>query len=277
MTRGILIIAVLSLVFAVGCEEEVSDDSRFKVDPAQEAIAISEGFAVPDASEVDYVEDMAGYRNAYRDSLERLTDYYRSMGDATKQTWAKREFDSFMRMVHYHYIMPAEAAFGDLRATDSIAQADMLYEETMKLYREAGGLLIIIDDGKFREALNKFNLLISSYPCSDKIDDSAFRAGQIYEHFKDYEIAAVYYQRAFQWSETTPYPARFKAAYVLDRHLHMRKEALALYQMAYEKEARYKANTEYAKKRIMQMTRPRIVLQPEEEIIEEQPIEEITQ
>ena len=104
------------------------------------------------------------------------------------------------------------------------------------------------------KTLRGCNKVITDYPTSDKIDDAAYRAGQIYEHFKDYQIAAVYYQRTFQWDDNTPYPARFKAAYVLDKHLHMRKEALAVYRLAVLRESRYEGNTEYARKRILQIT-----------------------
>ena len=54
----------------------------------------------------------------------------------------------------------------------------------------------------------------------------------IYEHFKDYTIAVLYYQRAYQWEPQTSYPARFKAAFILDERLHRRAEALQLYKEA---------------------------------------------
>jgi len=84
-------------------------------------------------------------------------------------------------------------------------------------------------------ALEKYNQLISKYPTSDKIDDAAFRAAGIYEHLKDYTIAVQYYQRTFQWDPQTAYPARFKAAYLLDTQLARRAEALQIYQEALSK------------------------------------------
>ena len=113
---------------------------------------------------------------------------------------------------------------------NSIEDADILYNEGVRLYRQAGGFLIITNEAKLRQSLGVFNQVIQQYPSSDKIDDAAYRAALIYEHLKNYELAAVYYQRTFQWNETTPYPARFRAAKVMDQKLRMRREALVLYQ-----------------------------------------------
>ena len=48
----------------------------------------------------------------------------------------------------------------------------------------------------------------------------------------DYKLALLYYQRTYQWDPETSYPARFKAAFILDRQFHQRDEALKLYQEA---------------------------------------------
>ena len=244
---------VLPVVFIAGCVEQAAkDDPRFRLDPAEEAVAIDEGFIIPGAAEIDLVEQMAAHRSDYRAALAELVDYYTTSGDATKLQWARRETDS---LVQYRYLMPAEATQAALAATDSIEEADVLFEKAKQLYWEAKKLVVIVDDDKFRMALRGFNKLITNYPTSDKIDDAAYRAGQIYEHFKDYQIAAVYYQRAFQWDQNTPYPARFKAAYVLDKRLHMRKQALAIYRLSIQTESHYVGNTEFAQKRVMEMTK----------------------
>jgi len=117
-------------------------------------------------------------------------------------------------------------------------------------------MLIVTDEDKLRGALNKFNQLIERFPSSNKIDDAAYRAGRIYEHFRDWDIAAVYYQRCFQWNDVTAYPARFRAAFILDQRLLQRTEALTLYQLAVDREARYTKNTEFAQKRILELTKP---------------------
>ena len=269
MSKMIFRTAVLvSLVFIFGCweQEQLKDDDRFKVNLEETETAGYKKVVVSGASEVGLVEKMADRRTAYRESLEELKDFYIAAGNAAKLRWARREIEALVRMPKYRYLMPAESAHVGLQATDSIIEADELYAEALRIYKEAVGLAIIVDENKLRTALNMFNKLIADYPKSDKIDDSAYRAGRIYEHFKDYEIAAVYYQRAFEWSESTPYPARFRAARLLDKHLHMGQEALTLYQLAIEKESRDNANAEYAERRIAQLTRPLNEPEVEEDI-----------
>lgn len=255
MSRTGLCCVIAVLIFPIiGCEEAAKDDPRFRVNPAELEQARQEGYSVPDATEVDMVETLAASRSQYYANLQALHRYYAAKGSAIKKAWVEKEMASFGQIPQYQYLMPAESALADRRATDSIEEADALYEEAMKLYREAGALLVFTNEAKLRMALNKFNELIATYPSSDKIDDSAYRAGRIYEHFGDYEIAVVYYQRVFQWNEVTPYPTRFRAAYLMDQKLHDRTAALTLYRLAIQVESRYEDNVEYAQERILELT-----------------------
>lgn len=255
MARKLIISAgIICMVFMIGCEQPIKDSPHYLVDPEQ-AANILKSAGVPDAAEVDLVEDLAAKRIEYRQSLAKLQEYYQSTGNVTRRRWAEHEMKALDRVPHYRYLSPGEVASTELVAVDSSAQANALFEEAEGLYREAGGLLIITDEDKLRGALNRFNRIIEEFPTSNKIDNAAYRAGQIYEHFKDWDIAVVYYQRCFQWNEITSKPARFRAAYVMDQRLHKRKEALPLYQMAVEKESNFTANIEFAKKRILEMTK----------------------
>ncbi|MBE0534462.1 MAG: hypothetical protein IH624_02250 [Phycisphaerae bacterium] len=248
---------LLLLVFILGCDEPaVKDDPRFRADPTQATFVTTQGFGVPDAAEADKVEHLAQKRNEYRQSLVELLRHYQMSADITKRQWAQHELEALDRVPHYRYLMTAEVLPPDLIASSDIEDANILFNEAMELYKQAGGLLIITDEDKLRGALNKFNQVIARFPSSNKIDDSAYRAGRIYEHFKDWEIAMVYYQRCFQWNDVTAYPARFRAGYILDQRLLRRTEALTLYQLSVEREARYTKNTEFAQKRILELTKP---------------------
>ncbi len=248
---AIITLAILGIMFA-GCEKKLKDGAIYQLDPQKEKLATEVGFAVPDPTEVDLVEYMARHRAGYREGLKKLYDYYTQVGYASQRQWAKRELESLD--LHYKYLMPAEMAPAELVAADKIAAADELYEQGMELFEDAGGLMVITDEEKLKSSLRMFNEIITEYPTSDKIDDAAFRAGQIFEYFDDYEVAAVYYQRAYQWDDMTDYPARYRAARMMDK-LRLRKEALTLYRLVLEKESRYKSNAAYAQRRIDQLVK----------------------
>lgn len=246
-------VIVLPIVLLIGCQNpRVTDVHLTDSDIAR----VQQGVLLPDAREVDYVEQLAAAREGYKQALLDLIAYYESMGHATKLQWARTELRTFEQMVQYSYLMPGEWLPETLSASDSMAEADRKYAEAMSLYRQSGGLVLVTNEARLRQSLQMFNQIISEYPTSDKIDDAAYRAARIYEHFRNYELAAVLYQRTFHWNPTTRYPARFRAAYVLDRRLRLRADALALYKLAVEKEPMYQTNTEYARERIAQLSTP---------------------
>ncbi|MEN8127624.1 MAG: tetratricopeptide repeat protein [Planctomycetota bacterium] len=271
MTRISLIAAlVLPSVFLIGCENPRVRDEHLLA-PRNVPAASEDGvYLAPDAAEVDYVENAAATRDAYRRALTGLLDYYASVGNATKLQWAKMELKTFDQMISYQYLQPAEWIPENLSATDSIQEADDLYSQARALDREAR-LSLMINQPKLRQALGLYNTLIQQYPSSDKIDDAAYKAGRIYDHLKNYELAVVYYQRTFQWNKATPYPARYRTASVMDYKLRMREEALELYKQAVEKESRFSDNVTAAQERIAVLSAPMPVVEPkeEEEILDE--------
>jgi tetratricopeptide (TPR) repeat protein len=187
---------------------------------------------VSQKEEIDTVEQMAVNRRAYSNGLKSLIDYYNKVGNNMKLRWAEKELAALDAMPQYKYIIEAEVAGPDLKATTSIPEADELYDDAVRLEKQGGRLVVIKDNDLLRLALDKYNELIKKHPSSDKIDDAAYRAGKIYEYFKDYSIALIYYRRTYQWNDETSYPARFKEAYILDQQLHRRAEALELYKQA---------------------------------------------
>jgi len=213
---------------------------------------------VRSAAESDLIERVATNRQAYQRAVEMLVAQYERTGNVLKSRWAQKELDSLTKMAQYDYIIDATVAGPDLKATASIPEADELYNEAVKLHKDATKLLIIKDKGLLRLALDKYNEVIRKHPTSDKIDDAAFKAGEIYQYFKDYSIALVYFNRTFQWDAAAPYPARFRAAAILDRRMHDRAAALELYQQAIELEAKdgkYGTWKEFAQKRVAEITK----------------------
>jgi hypothetical protein len=69
------------------------------------------------------------------------------------------------------------------------------------------------------------------YPQSDKLSETAYHLGEIYESraFKQFRRAATYYERSFQWNPQTPNESRIRAARLYDRVLQDRSKAMQLY------------------------------------------------
>jgi tetratricopeptide (TPR) repeat protein len=209
------------------------------------------------SNEKDLAAQMAVSRQAYKRGMELLVDHYTKSGNSMKLAWAKKELNALNSMPQYDYIIEATMAGPGLKPTKSLSDADSLYAEAVRFEEQASPLKVVKDEGLLRIALDKYNQLISKYPNSDKIDDAAFRAAGIYEYLKDYTIAVQYYQRTFQWDPQTAYPARYKAAYLLDTKLGRRAEALQLYQEALSKITKSSEHVlwvEYAEERVKELS-----------------------
>jgi tetratricopeptide (TPR) repeat protein len=245
-----VIIVLLSV--SLGCQQ--ADSGRGRIISSGGTAAIGAGsVSLSQEGETDIVEQISINRRAYQHGLELLIRYYTKTGNNMKLNWAKAELMALDSVPKYKYIIEAEILDANLRASTSIPEADDLYRDALRLEDEARVLLIGKNDDKLRQALDKYDRLIRSYPTSDKIDDAAFNAGVIYERFQDYSIALLYFKRAYQWDPETPHPARFRSARILDKRLHRNAEALELYREALNTEGKYGKHRmwiEYAEERI---------------------------
>ena len=210
-----------------------------------------------DAGEVDLVEAVALHRHRYFATLEQLEQYYSQHGYAQKQTWAAFELDGLRGVKRFRYLMDAEVPTLTLKATDSIAEADALYEKGLDLMKRGGhGVPAIYRKDRMIEAAEVFRDLITTYPSSDKIDDAAFFCGEIHKEYlpgQD-EIAVRWYERAWTWNPEISHPARFQAAVVYDYRLHDRDRALELYQALMKDQNGEPANLRFASRRISELT-----------------------
>jgi len=236
MARAILtVVLIVSLCALVGCYSPDSGQGQVVPKGEKKLLAPAPVIQAQTLAETDIVEQVVTNREAYRRTLKMLAEYYANTGNDMKLAWAEKEIKSFDKMRQYHYIIEASVAGSSLKPTASFEMANYIYEDAVRREKLAKRFILIIDDDQLRVALGKYNEVIKRYPTSDKIDDCAFRAGDIYEHFKDYTIALLYYQRTWEWDPQTPYIAEYKAAYILDQHLLRRDEALKLYQTAIKK------------------------------------------
>ena len=249
-----LLIAVL-LNGLTGCGSVDSGRAQLIPASAKSPLRASSSAKLNNAGEADIVEQMVINRWAYRQSLESLIAYYKKTGNNMKLGWAKNEVSKLDQMPQYNYIVEAGLAGANLKATTSIPLADYMYQDALSTEKKAGRFILIQNEDKLRLALEKYNQLIRKHPSSDKIDDAAFRAGGIYEYFKDYTIALLYYQRAYQWDPKTTNPAKLKAAYILDKRMSRRAEALELYQQISEDGGLSEQRKELVESRIIELTK----------------------
>lgn len=179
--------------------------------------------------EVGLVEAVATARKQYQRTLETLKAYYHQRGNNAKIEWAESELQGFQSTPKPRYLLAAEIAGPDLRPAQRIEAADQLYQEGVH-YKDYPAF----PPGKkdyLKIALEKFRTIIEKYPQSEKIDDAAFRMGEIYGgwYFQDYARAVQAYQRCWQWNPETEHPARFNAAKIFEEKLKNRAKAVELY------------------------------------------------
>jgi len=253
----VVLTALLAIIVSISVGCAPMETGRSRLLPVEPGTVRVEKIDVGQANETDIVEQMVASRDAYRQGLEVLVQYYTQVGHHVKHEWAKKELASLESAPRYDFIIEAGIAGENLRASDSISPANYLFLDGQNLEKQGGIYGIFKNDNTLRLALGKYKTLISKYPTSDKIDDAAYRAGYITEYFKDYKIALIYYQRAYQWDPQTPYPARFREANILDTQLRRRSEALTAYQraLASVKEGEHHNWVSFAKRRVAALTK----------------------
>lgn len=263
--RYALICPAFALLVAAqfGCNTDPLFEKKQTVDGPMAPIDQPPGVEVPDinvveSSEADLVEAVLSHRAQYHRNLEALRDYYNQHGYYRKLKWAQTELGDVKRIKPFKYILDAEVPSASLQSTTKIADADAVYEKGLAKMKEGGhGVPVFFREKTMRQAVQIFTDLINRYPNSDKIDDAAYRLGEIYkEYFQDQEeIALKWYQRSLDWDPKTPHPVRFQSAVVTDYRLHDRARALELYHDVLKHETGNRSNTAFAVRRISQLTK----------------------
>ena len=179
--------------------------------------------------ELGLVEEVARLRKAYGRSLLALKDYYLARGAQHKIEWVEQELKAFEATPKIRYLTIAEVVGPELKPLRRIAAADQLYKEGMD-YKNYPAFPPAKKD-YLKNALDKFQAIIEKYPESDKIDDAAFRMGEIYGgwYCEDWARAVQCYERCWQWDPETQYAARFNAAKIYEERLKNRIKAVELY------------------------------------------------
>ena len=248
-----LVIMLLAAIMISGCgnptpkEVQESKEPEY-VEMAGDPLKLIEDDAVR-ANEVQLVEQMVSYRSNYLEQLQKLGKFYDRQGNQMKAVWVKKELDALAKIDMRPYIVIAEITGPDLVASEAVAEADRIYMEAVEQITDSRGVFRNMKG--LIAAKDKLEVLIATYPTSDKIDDAAWQIAEIYNHdLEDYYVAMFYYQRVWQWDGDNPYSARFEVAKIYDEQFHNYTRACEFYEMAIQLEPAYTANITYAKNRI---------------------------
>jgi TolA-binding protein len=178
--------------------------------------------------DIEIVERLLAARKEYQTTLETLRAHYIGAGDIERARWAEEELVQYHRIAKHAYRLELDVPPPTLQANYNIPEANELYRQAMKFKDKNWGQDYI--DNQHRAEL-LFQQLLTNYPQSDKISDAAYQLGDIYESkpFRQYERAAAYFERCFQWNPKTHFDARLRAARLYERYQSERAHAIEIY------------------------------------------------
>jgi tetratricopeptide (TPR) repeat protein len=257
---GVFVLALLMLLTGCGKKDAPRDGMQMSDRPINDQ-ARAPDVNMADPREVDLVEKLASARLAYKTYLEALQKYYVDRGFYDKQVWTDREMADLKKVRQYRYLELIDAPPVErMQARDPVAEANDIFADANRLYERNRRVPMVFDKDELRIALEKFRRLIKEYPTSDKVDDACFYTAEILKEFFDESAQAVeYYRLAYQADPSTPHPAHFQRAVILDFRLYRRDEAVQEYRAVLAKDNdpagfRAKSNKDFAATRIRQLT-----------------------
>lgn len=202
------------------------------------------------------VERVISTRKDYQNSLVSLYEYYAKTGDKERAKWVEEELKAYHLMnkpsyrLDIHDVPPAT-----LEAKANRPEANNLFRVAKEYKGKGTGTDYTLNQ---RRAEIVFQELIAKYPDSDKIADVAYELGELYESrsFKQYNRAAAYFERAYQWRKGSGTDARLRAARLYDKQLGERTKAIELYRDVMQHDAD-KDRMKEAEKRLAELTSTR--------------------
>ncbi|MFO0805396.1 MAG: hypothetical protein U0791_20005 [Gemmataceae bacterium] len=185
-------------------------------------------------SDVELVEKNLAARKEYENSLKKLWEHYKRTGDKQRTKWVEDELMGFHLVTKPSYNLDVQdVPPPTLEAKTNIRDANDLYKAAVEYKGRGIGNDYVLN---MRRAEVLFREILEKHPASDKISDVAYQLGEVYESraYKQYDRAARYFERSFQWKKGTNSDARLRAAVLYDRMLNERTKATALYKEVVE-------------------------------------------
>ncbi len=179
-------------------------------------------------TELAIVERVAKARQDLTAALTELVNYYQAVGDITSATRAERELDQFNQVERYDYAKDTVGPVSEVpvKVLKYVVEADEYYTD---------GVIIAESRRKARKdlALKRFEKVLENWPESDKAPLSAYEMAEIYAgvYFGDYDLAAKYYKKCYEFNPATTLPALVKAG---DMYVKLERfpDAVTMYKLA---------------------------------------------
>jgi len=176
------------------------------------------------------VERVEKARAEYVAALTELQNYYLSAGDMASADRAARELGNFNGYEHFNYAekIPGGEATEPTKVLRAVPDANDYYVD---------GVILAQSQFKARKdlALQRFSTVLTRWPESDKAPLAAWEMGQLYSGFnyRDYDLAASYYKKAYDLNPAIMEPALVKAGDMFAK-LGRDQEAIDTYKLAVE-------------------------------------------
>lgn len=195
-------------------------------------------------------------RKKYQAALIALHQKYEATGDKLRSQWVEDELKTFHLMTKPSYRLDLhDVPPPTLKAEENVKAANDLFKEAMKYKDKGTGTDYVLNQRRAEILLQE---ILKQHPSSDKIADVAYQLGDLYEGraYKQYERAAEYFQRAFQWRKGSNNDARMRAAVIYDRTLGERSKAVEMYREVVANDTN-PARVQVAEKRLAELLSPR--------------------
>ncbi len=205
------------------------------------------------ATDVQLVERTLAARKEYENSLKALHEHYAKTGEKQRLAWVERELMAYHLLWKPSYNLDVkDVPPSTLEARVNVREANELYKAAMEYKGKGLGDDYILNMRRSELLLRE---VLEKYPNSDKIGDVAYQLGDIYEGraYKQYDRAAKYFERSFQWVKGSRTDARLRAGVLYDRQLNERAKAIELYRAVVEHDTN-PDHIKQAEKRIAELT-----------------------
>ena len=161
-------------------------------------------------TELGLVEKLMQARDSYKASLNDVYNFYLRTGDMSNAKRAERELKAYNAAEHYNYATKPGVVGGPAEKPTNVVKFEQMAED---YYIDGKMWADSIRKANKDIALQRFEKILSTWPDSDKAAPAAYAMGEIYSSlgYRDFDLAASYFRKAFDLDPQTPLPALVKA------------------------------------------------------------------